>query len=857
MSSTVGDNEPLVFLHGDLDVTIHEASGLPNMDVLSTLLRRLCIRRSRRRRLATRSVPAGDVETDADSPLHTGQPHGHRILPTSDPYAVVAVSPPDTTLARTHVFRNSEDPEWSTRVRVPLAHEASRLVFQVRDSDPLGSDLMGVAHIPAVDLLDGQPIVRQWLQLLRPDGRGPPKPGSAICVSVVFRPASLYSRPHHGVPAYFPERRGCELKLYQDAHVPVASEYGGGELERGRCWEDLCMAVLGAQKMVYVAGWAVDARVRLLREEMSPAMAEKAAEVRALAGVAVEGMTLGELLKYKSQEGVRVCLLVSEHHAASHHSLFFTTGGAAQTSGEETKKFFKHSSVICVLSHRYPRGKLNMAKQKVVGTPYAHNQKCILVDTPASEATRRITAFLGGLDLAVGRYDTPDHSLFGDLDTVFRGDLHNPTLGDAAAVDGPRQPWHDMHCRIDGPAAYDVLKNFEQRWRKATTMHKHWKDDTLIKLQRIPWILSPAAGTAADALRVLPEDDPRCWHAQVFRSVDSGSVKGFPRSWETKDMEARHLLCDKSLTVEQSIHSAYVAAIRSADRFLYLETERFAGSSYAWPASCRHPGAGNLVPMEIALKVASKIMASEPFAAYVVLPMWPSAEGQPGSAPAQEALFWQAQTMRMMYEVVADAIAAAGLGGRAHPQDYLNFYCLGNREPAPSPLHGRTQETGSRRHGRFMVYVHSKGMIVDDEYVLLGSANINQRSLSGSRDTEIAVGAHQPHHTGAGGQRPRGQVHAYRLSLWDEHLGGLALPEMEAPESPGCVRLVNRVARENWEMYVYEGEVVGQMRGHLMRYPVEVGGDGEVGPLPGHEFFPDVGGRVLGSTNKFPDHLTM
>jgi phospholipase D1/2 len=35
-----------------------------------------------------------------------------------------------------------------------------------------------------------------------------------------------------------------------------------------------------------------------------------------------------------------------------------------QTSGEDTKKFFKHSSVICVLSHRYPKGKLNMAKQK-------------------------------------------------------------------------------------------------------------------------------------------------------------------------------------------------------------------------------------------------------------------------------------------------------------------------------------------------------------------------------------------------------------------------------------------------------------------------------------------------------------
>jgi phospholipase D1/2 len=31
----------------------------------------------------------------------------------------------------------------------------------------------------------------------------------------------------------------------------------------------------------------------------------------------------------------------------------------------------------------------------------------------------------------------------------------------------------------------------------------------------------------------------------------------------------------------------------------------------------------------------------------------------------------------------------------------------------------------------FMVYVQSKGMIVDDEYVIIGSANINQRSQAG------------------------------------------------------------------------------------------------------------------------------
>ena len=34
--------------------------------------------------------------------------------------------------------------------------------------------------------------------------------------------------------------------------------------------------------------------------------------------------------------------------------------------------------------------------------------------------------------------------------------------------------------------------------------------------------------------------------------------------------------------------------------------------------------------------------------------------------------------------------------------------------------------------------------IIDDDYVLVGSANINQRSLSGERDSEIAMGGYQP-----------------------------------------------------------------------------------------------------------------
>lgn len=65
---------------------------------------------------------------------------------------------------------------------------------------------------------------------------------------------------------------------------------------------------------------------------------------------------------------------------------------------------------------------------QVVGTLYTHHQKCVLVDTPAHGSYRKISAFLGGLDLCNGRYDTPEHRLFRDRGTVFKDDIHNPTF---------------------------------------------------------------------------------------------------------------------------------------------------------------------------------------------------------------------------------------------------------------------------------------------------------------------------------------------------------------------------------------------------------------------------------------------
>lgn len=66
-----------------------------------------------------------------------------------------------------------------------------------------------------------------------------------------------------------------------------------------------------------------------------------------------------------------------------------------------------------------------------------------------------------------------------------------------------------------------------------------------------------------------------------------------------------------------------------------------------------------------------------------------------------------------------------------------------------------------------MIFVHSKGMIVDDEYVILGSGNINQHSLEGTRDTKIAMGAYQPRYTLASKPcPPHGQACFQEIQLY-------------------------------------------------------------------------------------------
>merc|ERR1712226_1244151 len=127
----------------------------------------------------------------------------------------------------------------------------------------------------------------------------------------------------------------------------------------------------------------------------------------------------------------------------------------------------------------------------------------------------------------------------------------------------------------------------------------------------------------------------------------------------------------------------------------------------------------------------------------------------------------------MMYNIVHHAIIKKGLATKA--SDYLKFLCVGQREEEQfSTAANRNPPKNSNEailsiSRRVPIYVHSKLMIIDDEYIILGSANINERSMAGNRDSEICVESWQPAYKDI--LRPRGGVHKFRMSLWAEHTG--------------------------------------------------------------------------------------
>ena len=623
-------------------------------------------------------------------------------------------------VGRTRKLENEEtNPCWSECFHIYCAHKASHLVFSVKQENPIGATVIATAQLPVQKLLQGE-SVDTWLQLNfhhdHHHHHTPIHEASKLHVKLQFFDVArevnwskgIRSPKFPGVPyTFFPQRKGCRVLLYQDAHIPnnfipKIPLSGGKFYEPHRCWEDIFHAISNARHLIYIAGWSVYTKITLVRYSTK----ENPGEHPTLGGLFKKKTpTLGELLKKKASEGVRVLMLVWDDRTSVK---LLKKDGLMATHDEDTAEYFHGSEVHCVLCPRDPDDGLSIVQDIEVSTMFTHHQKIVVVDSEmpnSGSERRRIVSFIGGIDLCDGRYDTPHHSIFRTLDEIHHDDFRQPNFPNASiSRGGPREPWHDIHCRLEGPVAWDVLFNFEQRWRK------QGGKDFLVQLRELDDIIIPPSPV------MFPEDH-ETWNVQLFRSIDGGAAFGFPDSPEEAGNAG--LICGSDHIIDRSIQDGYIHAIRRAKNFIYIENQYFLGSSFCWHSDdhdikVEEIGALHLIPKELSLKIVSKIEAGEQFSVYVVVPMWP--EGIPESSSVQAILNWQKRTMEMMYTDIAQALHAKGL--KENPKDYLTFFCLGNRErktngeyePPESPDHD-TDYHRAQQSRRFMIYVHAKMMI--------------------------------------------------------------------------------------------------------------------------------------------------
>ncbi|XP_057806056.1 phospholipase D zeta 1 isoform X1 [Salvia miltiorrhiza] len=211
--------------------------------------------------------------------------------------------------------------------------------------------------------------------------------------------------------------------------------------------------------------------------------------------------------------------------------------------------------------------------------------------------------------------------------------------------------------------------------------------------------------------------------------------------------------------IEESIHKAYCSLIDRAEHIVYIENQFFI-SGLSGDETIQ-----NRVLDALYRRIVRAHNEKKCFRVIVVIPLLPGFQGgvdDSGAASVRAIMHWQYRTICRGHKSILHNLYEF-LGPKTH--DYISFFGL--------RAYGRLFDGGPIATSQ--VYVHSKIMIVDDRYALIGSANINDRSLLGSRDSEIGVLIEDNEFVDSlmGGKSWKAGKFALslRLSLWCEHLG--------------------------------------------------------------------------------------
>ncbi|KAA8581970.1 hypothetical protein FQN60_008710, partial [Etheostoma spectabile] len=435
--------------------------------------------------------------------------------------------------------------------------------------------------------------------------------------------------------------------------------------------EDVADALEEAKEEIFITDWWLSPEIFLKRP-------------------VVEGnrWRLDCTLKRKAQQGVRVFVMLYKEVELA---LGINSGYSKRT-----------------LSHLHPNIKVMRHPDHVSSSVYlwAHHEKIVVID--------QSVAFVGGIDLAYGRWDDREHRLT-DVGSVTRSVALEQSNGRGTP---PSEP-------VDLPKLKGIGRSRKARFSLYRHLHKH----TVQHADSVSSVDSAGSGSVQSLKTGVGElqGNTRFWHGkdycnfvykdwiQLEKPFDGLIMKPkyrslsypflLPKSHSTANdvqyqvpdcvhakVQVLRSAADWSAGIkyhEESIHTAYIQVIAKSKHYIYIENQFF--------ISCAdNKTVYNKIGDAIIERIIRAHKEGKKYRVYVVTPLLPGFEGD---------------------------ITTGG----------------GNAIQAVMHFNYRTHAELEGRLVTELIYVHSKMLIADDNTVIIGSANINDRSMLGKRDSEVAV----------------------------------------------------------------------------------------------------------------------
>ncbi|KAK0617809.1 hypothetical protein B0T17DRAFT_535872 [Bombardia bombarda] len=450
------------------------------------------------------------------------------------------------------------------------------------------------------------------------------------------------------------------------------------------------MAIEAAQESIWILDWWLSPEIYLRRppakneqyrlDNMLKAAAERGVQVNVIVYKEVpQALTLNSLHTKHALEALHSNIKVFRHpdHYPSGNdiasglqtgfsNLSLTTFDLAKASKDALKTLYGTADDVVLY--------------------WAHHEKLCLIDGRV--------AFMGGLDMCFGRWDTSSHPIAdahpGNLDDIiFPGqDYNNARIYDFEDVEkwennkldrtkNSRMGWSDISISLSGPIVDSLAIHFADRWNYIFNGKYVSRD-----IGKYGLLEAPSSHTATQP-DVVQED------VASFEGVQRHFSRRMHRFLGDEDEQERrtpsldpndgaHIQLTRSCCpwssghkTEHSIANAYIDAITNAQHFVYIENQFFitATSDEQRPVS-------NKIGRAIVDRILRAHESGEDFQVIVLMPAVPAFAGDlksEGALGTRAIMEFQYNSINRGGYSIIEALQNSGV---EDPHRYINFYNL-------------------------------------------------------------------------------------------------------------------------------------------------------------------------------------